>query len=217
VPVPNPYTQAIGDIMTGRDVELAMLTFLRRWGGTYLAECERQRGYGPGALPRVRAYTTAADFEKWPEDQLPCLLLVSPGLAEAPLADGAGSYRVKFSVGLAVIVSAATMDETAALSKLYVAAMRAAILQHQSLEGFASGVEWLDETYDDLPSVDTRSLGAGQCIFAVEVRASLDVGTDRRRRKNRRRRTTRRFPKTRTPNACGSPPNPSRFPKGGNL
>jgi hypothetical protein len=169
VPVPNPYTQAIGDIMTGRDVELAMLTFLRRWGGTYLAECERQRGYGPGALPRVRAYTTAADFEKWPEDQLPCLLLVSPGLAEAPLADGAGSYRVKFSVGLAVIVSAATMDETAALSKLYVAAMRAAILQHQSLEGFASGVEWLDETYDDLPSVDTRSLGAGQCIFAVEV------------------------------------------------
>jgi hypothetical protein len=169
VPVPNPYTQAIGDITTGRDVELATLTFLRRWGGTYLAECERQRGYGPGVLPRVRAYTTAADFETWPEDQLPCLLLVSPGLAEAPMADGAGSYRVKFSLGLAVIVSAATMDETAALAKLYVAAMRAAILQHPSLEGFASGVEWLDETYDDLPSVDTRSLGAGQCIFAVEV------------------------------------------------
>lgn len=166
---PNAYTQAIGEIITGRDVEMATLVFLRRWSGTYLAECERQKGYAPGALPRIRTYTTASDFEKWPEDQLPCVVLVSPGLAEEPLADGAGVYRCKFSVGVAVVVSAATMDETAALAKLYVAALRTAILQHQSLEGFATGIEWLDENYDDLPSIDTRSLGAGQLIFAVEV------------------------------------------------
>lgn len=166
---PNPYTQAIGPIVTGRDVELAVMRFLKRWSGTYLAECERQGGFAPAALPRIRSWTTSPDFETWPEDQIPCVLLVSPGLAEAPLADGSGVYRVKFTLGIAVIVSTAKMDETARLGKLYVAAMRAAILQHQSLEGFASGIEWLDENYDDLPSIDDRSLGAGQAVFAVEV------------------------------------------------
>lgn len=169
--LPPAFGSGIGPLMTGRDVELATLTFLKRWAGTYLAECERQRGYAPGALPRIRAWTTSPDFEKWPEDQLPCVLLVSPGLAETPLMDGSGHYRVKFSLGVAVIVSTASMDETAALAKLYVAAMRAAILQHQSLEGFAFGIEWLDENYDDLPSIDGRSLGAGQAIFAVQVDA----------------------------------------------
>jgi hypothetical protein len=165
----NPYTQAIGRIVTGRDVELAAMSLLKRWLGTYLAECERQRGFAPGALQRVRGWATAADFEKWPEDQLPCVLLVSPGLTESPVVASATEYRAKFSLGIAAIVSARTMDETAALAKLYVAACRACVLQHQSFEGFAAGVEWLDETYDDLDSIDTRSLGAGQAIFAVHV------------------------------------------------
>lgn len=169
MPDPNPYSSAIGNIVTGRDVELAVLKFLKRWAGAYIAECERQRGLAPGALPRIRTWTVANEFETWPEDQLPCLLLVSPGLAEAPMPDGAGVYRAKFTLGLAVIVSARTGDETAALAKLYCAGMRAAILQHQSLEGFATGVEWIDENYDDIPSIDNRSLGAGQAIFAVEI------------------------------------------------
>lgn len=165
----NPYVSAIGPIVSGRDVELGVVRFLKRWSGTYLAECERQRGLAPAALPRIRTWTIANEFETWPEDQLPCLLLVSPGLVDAPLPDGEGVYRAKFMLGLAVIVSARTGDETAALAKLYCAAMRAAILQHQSLEGLATGVEWLDENYDDLPSIDDRSLGAGQAIFSVEI------------------------------------------------
>jgi hypothetical protein len=166
---PNPYTQAIGPLVSGRDVELAAMALLKRWSGTYLAEAERQRGYAPASLPRIRGWATAHDFEKWPEDQLPCVLLVSPGLAEAPEPAGTGVYRVHFALGVATIVSARTMDETAALAKLYCAAIRACILQHQSLEGFAAGVEWLDETYDDLESIDARSLGAGQAIFSVTV------------------------------------------------
>jgi hypothetical protein len=165
----NPFSSAIGPLVSGRDVELATLALLKRWAGTYLAEAERQRNRAPGSLPRIRGWTTASDFEKWPEDQLPCVLLVSPGLAEVPRPDGAGAYRAKFSLGVAVIVSTARMDDTAELAKLYTAALRACILQHQSLEGFASGIDWLDETYDDLESIDTRSLGAGQAIFSVQV------------------------------------------------
>lgn len=165
----NAFSSAIGPLVNGRDVELAALAVLKRWAGTYLAEAERQTGRTAGSLPRIRGWCTAADFEKWPEDQLPCVLLVSPGLAEEPLADGRGHYRAKFSLGVAVIVSTAYMDATAELAKLYTACCRAVILQHQSLEGFAAGVEWVDESYADLESIDTRSLGAGQAVFAVEV------------------------------------------------
>lgn len=165
----TPFTSAIGPIVTGRDVELAALAMLKRWSSTYLAEAERQSGRTVGSLPRIRAWTTAPDFEKWPEDQLPCVLLISPGLAVPPVPEGNGRYRAQFSLGLAAIVSTAKMDETAALAKLYCAVHRACLLQHQSLEGFAAGVTWLDENYDDLPSIDDRSLGAGQAIFAVEV------------------------------------------------
>jgi hypothetical protein len=164
-----PYTSAIGRIVTGREVELAALAMLKRWSSTYLAEAERQTNRVPGSLPRVRTWTTAPDFEKWPEDQLPCVLLISPGLAQPPMPDGTGQYRAQFSLGLAAIVSAAQMDDTAELAKLYCAVHRACILQHQSLEGFAAGITWVDENYDDLPSIDGRSLGAGQAIFAVQV------------------------------------------------
>src|SRR5262245_28967569 len=166
---PVPFGVEIGPIITGRDVELATIALLKRWSGTYLAECERQTARTPGSLPRVRAWTTSPDFETWPEDIIPRGLIVSPGLIEPPKADGTGDYRARWSLGLGVVVSARTMDETMELAKLYIAALRTCILQHQSLEGFAAGVEWLDENYDDLPSIDTRSLGAGQAIFAVEV------------------------------------------------
>jgi hypothetical protein len=159
----------IGAVVTGRDVELAALALLQRWSGTYLAEMERQTGRAPASLPRVRAWSTAADFETWPEDQVPRVLLVSPGLLEPPKANGLGDHRVTWSLGLGVVVSASTMPETMVLAKLYTAALRVCLLQHQSLEGFAAGVDWLDENYDDLPSIDTRSLGAGQAIFAVHV------------------------------------------------
>lgn len=167
--LPNPYTSAIGPIITGGDVEAAALTMLRKWCSTYLAEAERQTGRPVGSLPRPRAWTTTPDFEHWPEDQLPCVMLISPGLQEAPLADGAGAYRVRFMLGLAAVVSAATAVETADLAKLYCATLRTCLVQHQSLEGFAHGVVWLDEDYDDLPTADTRSLGAGQAIFSIEV------------------------------------------------
>jgi hypothetical protein len=166
-----PFTSAIGKIVTGRDVELAALAVLKRWSSTYLAEAEAATGRVRGSLPRIRAWTTASEFEKWPEDQLPAVLLISPGLAAPPRADGNGTYRASFALGVAAIVSTSHMDETAALAKLYCATLRACLLQHQSLEGFAAGVTWADENYDDLPSIDDRSLGAGQAIFVVEVDA----------------------------------------------
>lgn len=170
MPQPYPFTTAIGRMVSGTHVEAAALAVLRKWSSTYLAHAERESGRAIGSLPRVKAWTTSPTFDKWPEDRLPCVLLVAPGLTGSPVADGEGSYRASFSLGFAVITSADTMARTAELAKLYCAALRTCLVQHQSLEGFAAGLVWLDETYDDLPAEDGRSLGAAQALFAVEVR-----------------------------------------------
>jgi hypothetical protein len=87
-----PFTSAIGPIVSGHDVEQATLAVLRRWMPTYLAEAERQTGRVVGSLPVIRGWTVATTFDKWPEDQLPAIVLISPGLASPPDADGSGEY-----------------------------------------------------------------------------------------------------------------------------
>jgi hypothetical protein len=167
--MPAVFGSTIGPIVAASDVERAALATIKKWVSTYLGEAEGQHDRARGSLPRPRSYTTTNSFDKWPEDQLPCVLLVCPGLVEQPRAEGNGHYHAVFAVGVAVIVSAKTEAATEELAKLYVSAVRTCLIQQQSLGGFADSTEWLDETYDDLPSEDMRSLGAGQSIFAVHV------------------------------------------------
>lgn len=158
-----------GRIVDGDDVEQWCLDTLRTWSSTYLAEKERQKGLHAGKLQRIRSWVTTASFDKWPEDQLPCGLLISVGLSELPLKDGSGIYRARFQMGLGIILSARNDLDTHRWARLYIAAHRALLIQRPSLGGQAAGVVWQDEDYTQLPFDDERSLGAGMANFTVEV------------------------------------------------
>jgi hypothetical protein len=158
-----------GRILTGHDVEQWCLDTLKEWSSTYLAELERQNGLTAGSLPRLRSYATAPSFDNWPEDQVPGLVLISVGLAEAPLHSGDGGYQARWQMALGLVVSARTEAESHFLSMLYVAAHRALLLQRPSLGGRSSGVVWLDEDYAQGTYDDQRSLALGQASFTVGV------------------------------------------------
>ena len=160
-----------GPIVTGADVERAALDTLKLWTPEYLAWVERATGREVGSLPRPRSWVASISIDRWPEEQLPSVLLLSTGLAEEPARDGRGVYRAKFALGLAVVVSARDRRETDDLAKLYTAALRAALLHNQTLGGLAEAVEWVDERYDALPGdrQRRRQLAAGQAVFRVEV------------------------------------------------
>jgi hypothetical protein len=91
------------------------------------------------------------------------------GLSSRPRKNGEGGYMADFSVGVAAIVSAKDWDSTLSLAKQYAAASRAVMVQKPSCGGFACGVEWLDESYDDIPAADNRTLAAGMSMFVVSV------------------------------------------------
>jgi hypothetical protein len=158
-----------GRIVSANDVEQAVLATLKKWSSTYIAELERQHGYTAGELQRVRGWVLAPTFDKWPEDQLPGVLVVSPGLIPPPMRDGDGTYRATWSVDVGCCCSARDQQRSHELAQMFVAAHKAIVLQRPSLGGFATACKWMNESYDALAYDDTRSLYAGYATFAIEV------------------------------------------------
>lgn len=165
-----------GRIVTGADVEDWTMDLMKRWFSTYLSEIERQHDVVAGTWQRPRAWVLAPSLDKWPEDQLPAVLLVSVGVEPRPPMRGDGRYRARFTMGAACVCSARTQEDSHRMSMMYVAALRALLIQRPSLDGHAAGVELLDENYDWLEYDDIRTLASGQAIFSVEVE---DVTTAR--------------------------------------
>jgi hypothetical protein len=166
----DPRSDTIfGPIVSGGDVEDWTFAVLKRWSCTYLAEIERQHGLTPGCLPEPKGWVPAQSFDKWPEDQLPGLIVVSTGTTEAPVKTGEGSYRARWAIRLGVICSGATQAQSRRLAQLYLAAHSLILIQRPSLEGHANGVVWLGEDYTQIAYDDTRSLSSGEALFSIEV------------------------------------------------
>jgi hypothetical protein len=167
-----------GPLVTGHDVEQAVLSTLRKWSGTYIAEAEDAHGITRCSLERVRAWVIGPTLDKWPEDQLPAVVIASPGLAPPPRRNGEGYYRATWRIELGVVCAARTQARSRELSALYLRAHMAIVAQKQSLESFADGVAWLDESYTQLDYDDVRSLYSGSAVFAIDVEdvLSTDAG-----------------------------------------
>lgn len=161
---------SFGQILLRSDLEDAVIAVLKKWMDTYLAEVERQNGKPVRTLPRPRSYSRRNEFDKWPEEQLPAIIVVSPGTTGRPRKRGNGEHEVDWAVGVAVIASSTTMDNSRNLIDLYTAAIRALIVQRPSLEGFAIAATWQNESYDDINDQEAgRTMASGQVVFEITV------------------------------------------------
>lgn len=159
-----------GPLVAACDVENAALAQLETWLADYLAEVERYHGYAPGDLPQPRSWLVSSAVEKMPEDQLPAVILASPGLLDRPLADGRGIYTARWRLVVAVMISARGNRLALRLARLYALALRSVLLQQQALPELAvRRLDWLDERYRLLDSIDDRTV----CIAEVEISAEV--------------------------------------------
>jgi hypothetical protein len=165
-----------GTIVTGKMVRTAMRRHVQQWFPTYIAEIARNDGRDPAEMPLFRSFPSALDMPdgKFVEDQMPSCVIVAPGLIEDPRRHR-GMYLVRWGVSVGAVVSGQDRENTFDLSELYAAAVRALVLQHPSLGGFASATDWEGERYDDIPNDMSRTLAAGTVQFAVEVQEALDA------------------------------------------
>lgn len=179
---PAQPANLFGQIITAGMVERAMVASLQQWMPDYLGQMERietdstgELAYRPDAIEPPRGIITRSDFDKWPEDQVPVIVVMCTGLAGQPERHANGNYWAPWAVGVAAIVSDTDEDSTRRLAQAYGAAMRTAVLQHKMLKsplypaGFANGTSWTDEQYTDMPPVAERTMQAARVTFSVGV------------------------------------------------
>jgi hypothetical protein len=147
-------------IVTASDVYNAIVATLK----PRLAYYAEQR-----SMEVPRGYTYVSRFEKFPEDQVPLVITIIPGITELPERTGNGAYSAVWAASVTVMCSARTEDETRAMTHEYGGLVRATILQQPSLGGFASHIDWMGESYDELPITERRSAHAVENIFGVRV------------------------------------------------
>jgi hypothetical protein len=169
-------TNVFGPIVTLRTVEQGIASFLRFWFLDYLDEIERREGYEPGEIERPRGIPIHSDLSKWSEEQVPCLLVLSSGLAGPPERMGDGSYTTEWQIAVGAVVKDTDEDATRRLSSAYIAAVRLAVMQHQGLEGLGRVLRWRDETYDDTPPERRRTHAVGRFVFDVQIDNTLQEG-----------------------------------------
>jgi hypothetical protein len=165
-----------GPIVDGASIEESILRHLHDWMPVYLREMELQLGYPADQhLPAIRSFTTFSRIDRFDEQQLPGLLVFSPGLARKPTMEGDGTFTAIWNIGVAAFVSARDQNSTNQLAKVYAAAVRGIILQKPDCGGVAFHTEWMDESYDDIfiPE-DERTISTGVGFFEVAVDSVLD-------------------------------------------
>lgn len=164
-----------GRILSDDQVEDAVISILKKWVPTYMSEVERQVGLDEGYYQRPIHYTARSDFDKWPEEMLPTVIVISPGIDDDPEKEGRGIYRAKFEIGTVCVVSSTDALSTRRFSYRMGAAIRGAIIQHQSLDlaldGTVRGIDWIGERNNPVPQPEPsdRTIWANRQLFSVDV------------------------------------------------
>jgi hypothetical protein len=160
-------------IFDGHILAESVIATLKLWMPTYLQEIELQRGTERGAIPVPRVYTTRNEFTTFPEDIIPLVIVISPGLEPGSLKhNGEGKYRAWWGIGVGVLAAANTEANSDRIAKIYGAAVRAILLQNQELDEQweYSGVEPIDESYTDVPDPEQeKTMRSARLVFRVGV------------------------------------------------
>jgi hypothetical protein len=160
-----------GPVKSPIDLRLAIGATIDLWIETYLALVERAYDLPPRALPLPLSYVYKDDgnLDKRPEDQLPSIVILSPGTRGKASREGDGMYRAPWLVNVAAIVAARDQGETMDLATYYVTAIRLLLIQQGSLGGFALASTWEGERTDELAADSDRTMAAGTNVFTFLV------------------------------------------------
>jgi len=175
----NPaFTQYSNDssLITRGQIENSMLKHMQDWLPGYLGRIERLNGLTDHISP-PKSWEVVNEYTRYPEEAMPFIAVISPGISPGhpPRQDSDGWVTAWWLIAVGAIV--ATRDERSAkdLAGYYGAAIRGAVMELPTLGGWAYGVEWTDEKYDDFPRVTERTMAAVRLVFTVEVQGVINV------------------------------------------
>jgi len=123
----------------------------------------------PRNLAVPKSWATVSEYDRFPEQGLPAIIVAAPGMAEAPSVNGAGEVRGDWIIEVTATVSANGARATRRLAQMYLAAITGAVLQRRSLGDPYSAAYLTDVQYADVPTERRRSIMAAAAAFRVSV------------------------------------------------
>lgn len=165
-----------GPFFTSATLREKLLKHLKDdWQETYLAMAERVTGREPRSLPKFKGWETPYDLTKWPETQLPALLVVVRDSPVSPVREGDGSYRVKRLAEITCVCDANTEQNARDLASLYATGTAMAMVQAPSVGGIAENSRWVTVGTRVLAIEENRSIAAEGNVFEIEIANVLNA------------------------------------------
>ena len=160
-------TDVFGPIYGGNSVQEAVYNTLQKWLSSYVAEFNRQ--LGGDVLQNVTEYRHRPEYRTLPKNVQCAILVIVPGTANIPTTYQ-DSIRANWRVEVhTFIYGTKDWQETEALTAAYAACVRACLVQHRDLEGFAETTKWMGEEYYEGEHSATRTTGLAKVNLEVTV------------------------------------------------
>ena len=159
-------TSVIGPLFDSGELEAAALATLQARLPAYLSEIRSQKDFG--AIAPIKSWGVVSEFNRFPEQGLPALIIMCPGTVGETSKDGSGYFSGIWSLAVAVEVAASTGAAARRVAQLYGAAVRGALGQRRSLgEDFV--VDWVREGLETIDIGQRRTRVASEQIFTVQA------------------------------------------------
>ena len=129
----------------------------------------------PRNLAAPKSWATVSEYDRFPEQGLPAIIVSAPGLADTPQVNGNGDVRADWVIEVSATVSANGAKQTRRLAQMYLAAIQGAMLQRRSLGDPYTATYLTDVQYADVPTERRRSIMAAAAAFRVGVEQMVSM------------------------------------------
>lgn len=187
-------TNRYGPGVSWRDVRRWTIAGIGLWFPAYLRDAERHEGLTPGYcqlpvafredFPQETAAEAVTEVTKHPEQRLPLILVIIPGMAGAPERQGDRTFNAPWEIVLLGLVHGKTEADAELIASCYGLALCQMVIQQagawadlDQYEGppmAVESVEWAEPALDFIAIEATRrrSVVAARATFTVVFRNS---------------------------------------------
>jgi hypothetical protein len=158
-----------GTLISPRKVEQWLADFLNRWIEEYLAWYERENSIPARTLDLPWGIETSSQFTNWQGENLPHIVIASPGLAEPPQRE-ADQVNACLNVAIISILGGADRGQVRENQMAYSMAEWVMIEQMRSLgRAEVRGANPIDLQFADIPVDGAQSFGSATLVLTVDV------------------------------------------------
>ena len=169
------YTDDVyGPLYGGHSIQEAYYATIQKWLPSYIFDINRKLGSDVLQVPDEYRYRP--DYRTLPRTAVCAVLVVVPGTTGTPDRQGDGRLRTTWEAQVSAFVfGTKDWQQTQALTHAYAAAIRACIVQHPSLDGFAETTTWHNERYAEGEHSSTRTTGLAIIDFETTLENTMNV------------------------------------------